>query len=70
MHNLVLAAHSLGLGTVYIGLFDAGKAAAILGVPEGISVVAMTPLGYPDQAGNPRPRKELTEFVSYDKYGH
>lgn len=69
MQNLVLAAHSLGLGTVYVGAFDAKKAASILGVPQGFCVVAVTPLGYPDQAPAPRPRKELPEIVFYDRYG-
>ncbi len=68
MQNLVLAAHSLGLGTVHIGLFDAQEVARILGVPEGYCVVEMTPLGYPDQVRNPRPRKELPEIVCYDKW--
>ena len=69
MQNLVLAAHSLGLGTVYVGLFDAQKAASILEVPEGFCVVAVTPLGHPDQELRPVPRKELAEIVFYDKYG-
>lgn len=69
MQNLVLAAHSLGLGTVHVGAFDAEKAANILQVPQGFCVVVMTPLGYPDQEPNPRPRKELSEIVFYDKYG-
>jgi nitroreductase len=69
MQNLVLEAHSLGLGTVHLGLFDAEKAAGILGVPEGFCVVSMTPLGYPDEAPNSVPRKELSEFVSYDEFG-
>ncbi|MFH1003646.1 MAG: nitroreductase family protein, partial [Chloroflexota bacterium] len=56
MQNLVLAAHALGLGTVHVGRFDAPKAAAVLEVPPGFSVVEMTPLGYPDQAPQPRPR--------------
>jgi nitroreductase len=69
MQNLVLAAHSLGLGTVYIGAFDAKKIATILGVPEGFCVVAMTPLGYPDEEPPARPRKELSEIVFHDKFG-
>ena len=69
MQNLVLAAHSLGLGTVFVGAFDAKKAATILGVPEGFCVVAITPLGYPDQDPRPVPRKELSDIVFYDKYG-
>ena len=68
MQNLVLAAHSLGLGTVYVGAFDAKKAASILGVPQGFCVVGMTPLGYPAQEPGPRPRKELSEIVFYDKF--
>lgn len=69
MQNLVLAAHSLGLSTVYVGRADAKKAAKILEIPEGYCFVAMTPLGYPDQVRNPRPRKELTEIIFYDKFG-
>jgi len=69
MQNLTLAAHSLGLGTVHVGAFDAKKAATILGVPQGFCVVEMTPLGYPDEEPPIRPRQELSEIVSYDKYG-
>jgi len=69
MQNLVLAAHALGLGTVYVGRFDAGEAARILSVSEGYRVVAMTPLGYPAETKEPRPRKELDEIVHYDKWG-
>ena len=68
MQNLVLAAHSLGLGTVYVGAFDAKKAASILEVPQGVCVVGMTPLGYPAQEPEPRPRKELSEIVFYNKF--
>jgi len=69
MQNLVLAAHSLGLGTVFVGAFDAKKAATILGVPEGFCVVAITPLGYPDHQPGAVPRKELSDIIFYDKYG-
>ena len=69
MQNLVLTAHSLGLGTVHVGQFDAKRAAAILEVPQGFCVVEMTPLGYPDQEPKVRPRKELSEIIFYDKYG-
>jgi len=69
MQNLTLAAHSLGVGTVHLGAFDAKKVATILGIPEGFCVVSMAPLGYPDQEPKVRPRKELSEIVFYDKYG-
>jgi nitroreductase len=68
MQNLVLAAFALGLGTVHIGLFDHRKVEEALGVPDDIEVIAMTPLGYPDEAIEPRPRKELKEIVFYNRY--
>jgi len=69
MQNLCLAAYALGLGTVIIGMFDHQKVAEILGVPQGVEVVAMTPLGYPAVQRSGSNRKEVTEFVSYEKYG-
>jgi len=70
MQNLALAAHALGLGTVHVGQFDAKKVTEVLGVPDGFCVVEMTPLGYPDHEGKAPPRKELSEIVFYDKFGH
>jgi nitroreductase len=69
MQNLCLAAYSLGLGTVVVGMFDHKKAEEILGVPEGIEVVAMTPLGYPATGGSIPKRKDVSEFVFSDHYG-
>lgn len=68
MQNLTLAAHSLGLGTVHVGAFDAKKVAEILNVPRGFAVVEMTPLGYPDEQPAARTRKELSEIVLHDKF--
>ncbi len=68
MENLCLAAHCLGLGTVIIGSFDAKKVEDLLGVPENISVVSMTPLGYPLQEVSAPKRKELADFVHFETY--
>ena len=69
MENLTLAAHALGLGTVIVGGFDAIKTAEVLGVPEGLSVVTMTPLGFPDHKGQISPRKELSDITYNEKCG-
>jgi hypothetical protein len=50
-------------------MFDHKKAEEILGVPEGIEVVAMTPLGYPATGGSTPKRKDISEFVFSDHYG-
>jgi len=69
MQNLCLAAYSLGLGTVVVGMFDHKKVEKILGVPEDVEVVAMTPLGYPAAEGSTPKRKDVSEFVYSDHYG-
>jgi len=69
MHTLTLAAHARGLGSVHIGLFDARAAAEVLAVPQGVAVVELLPLGYPDGEPSPTSRKEVRDFVSYGTYG-
>ena len=69
MQSFCLAAYGQGLGTVVVGLFDHKKAEEILGVSQNVEVVAMTPLGYPAAQGGAPKRKEVSEFVSREKYG-
>lgn len=66
--NLCLAAKGMGLGTVHIGAFDAMKAKEILKVPEGVVVVEMIPVGYPDQEPKAPARKDIKDFVFLNEY--
>lgn len=68
MDHLILAATDAGLGTCWIGAFDAQAAKEVLGLPEGVEPIAFSPLGYP--AGEPRSkkRKELSELVRYERW--
>jgi nitroreductase len=50
-------------------LFDAKEAARILEVPEGVVVVEMTPLGYPNEEPIAPRRKEPADIVFKEKYG-
>lgn len=65
---MILEAQEQGLGTCWLGSFDEEKVKEILEIPEQVRVVAMTPLGYADESPKAKPRKELKEIVSYDKY--
>ena len=69
LQNLTLAAFEKGLGTVHVGFFDSKKAEAVLQVPQGITVVELLPLGYPDADAKITPRKALDDFVFFDVYG-
>ena len=47
MEHLMLAATEIGLGTAWICAFDEKAIKKMLGIPEDIRVVAITPLGHP-----------------------
>ena len=68
MQNLCLAAQALGLGTVHIGAFNSEDAEKALGVPEGVTVVAITPLGVPATESRAPKRRAIEDFVHHDKY--
>jgi len=65
---LILKAHEEGLGTCWLGYFDKDKVRAVLGIPENMSIVAVTPLGYPAENPDARSRKPLGEITRYNKY--
>lgn len=68
LDHLTLAAHSLGLGTCWVAWFKEERIRDALGIPEDVRVVALTPLGYPDEAPEKTPRKNLEELVLYERY--
>ncbi len=65
---MILQAYELGLGTCWIGAFNEDDVKKILKVPEAIRVVAMTPLGYPNQPPSQRVRKGLNQIICFEKY--
>lgn len=63
IEHMVLRAVDLGLGSCWIGRFDRDKAREILGVDDNIHLVALLPVGYPDQSPPQRPRIPLDQMV-------
>jgi nitroreductase len=67
--NLMLAAHALGLGTVFVGVFDEEKVRELLSIPAGIRIVGIFPLGYAkEEKKEGPPRKPLIEFIFKEKW--
>ncbi|RLB12887.1 MAG: nitroreductase, partial [Deltaproteobacteria bacterium] len=66
--SLCLAAHSLGLGTVIVGLFEHDKVKQILNVPEEYEVVTIVPVGYPEKIPSAPKRKESKDFIHYGRF--
>jgi nitroreductase len=68
--HLVLAATNLGLGACWMG--QTGREDLIkglLGIPDNFKVVAVIPIGVPDETPKPKERKSLDAIVSWEKYG-
>jgi len=65
---MILKAYEEGLGTCWLGNFNKDKVKSVLGIPDNVSVVAVTPLGYPAENPAARPRVAIDEIVSWDKY--
>ena len=67
---LVLEASALGLGTCWVGAFPEQPVKKLLGVPYHIRIVAITPLGVPDEAPAQRPRKPLNQLAYAESWGN
>jgi len=62
VEHMVLAATALGYGTCWIGAFEEDSVKRLLKIPERIRVVALLPIGVPNEAPASKPRKELHEI--------
>lgn len=60
-----LAAYNKGLGTVIMGIFDEAKIVELLEIPDDRELVALIPVGYPDEAPVAPRRKPVSDLLSY-----
>lgn len=79
LEHLVLAATDAGLGTCWIGFFNEEKLKKLLEIPDDIKIIALTPVGYPEDkekisgkiikalAGS-KNRKKIEEITHYNKW--
>jgi nitroreductase len=61
--NLMLVAHELGLGTVWVGAFDEWQVFEILNLPQNLRPVAIIPVGYPAKIPSARQRVSKNKAV-------
>ena len=61
----MLQAWELGLGTCWMANYTEPGLRAALGLPEEISIVAIMPIGYADEAPAVKPRKPAEEVIEY-----
>jgi len=68
IQNLMLAAHSLGIGSLWISAFDAGELRKIVKVPKHYKTLAIICLGQYSHKPRAPPKRNLDEMVHFDKF--
>lgn len=71
VQSFLLAAHSLGLGTCWIGVINTEfekPMKKLLGVPEDLAVLCTVSVGYPDEKPGSS-RRPLEELVHWERFG-
>jgi nitroreductase len=58
-----------GLGTVWVGAITPKEIHDFLKLPDNIFVHSLLPIGYPDEDPKPRPRKDHSKVIFWEKYG-
>ena len=64
--NMMLVAHELGLGSVWVGAFNEFEVFEHLNLPVNLRPIAIIPIGYPSKTPRTTPRvspDEIVEFV-------
>ena len=68
LEHIVLAATALDYGTCWIGAFDEDAIKHLLKIPVNVKVIAVLPIGVPDETPAPRPRKEFSEIFFKEEW--
>jgi len=69
IEHMVLASTALGYGTCWIGAFNENDVKEIAKVPENMTVIALLPIGVPDENPPPKPRRAFKEVFFKESYG-
>lgn len=69
--HLMLEAHSLGLGSTWIGYFEPLKIREVYKIPENLEIVSILAIGYPSEYAIPsemhNKRNPIEKMVYWDK---
>ena len=68
LEHICLQAADLGLGTCWIGSFDADKVRQILGIPDDIIIVELMAIGYPADSKPGTKREPIEKIICYDSW--
>lgn len=67
--NIMLAAHSMGIGTCVALSYAKAAIAEILSIPEGVEPMLVITLGYPAENPEPPARLDIDQIAFAEEYG-
>jgi nitroreductase len=67
--NMLLTAHALGIGGVWVGAFDEEKMRELLNIPKTARPQAILAFGYPDEIPDHKRVKDLSILTYFNSYG-
>jgi len=68
LEHMCLQATELGLATCWIGSFYPDKIRKIVGIPDGVIIVALLALGYPADTPKQSRRETIDQIVSFENW--
>ncbi len=68
VENILLAAHALGLGAVWVGAFHESAIARILNLPDYVRPIAIIPVGWPAEKPSKRSRYPIQELTHWERW--
>ncbi|MGD0994196.1 MAG: nitroreductase family protein [Candidatus Bathyarchaeia archaeon] len=68
IQNILLTAHSLGLGSCWIGAFKEDEIRQVIKAPKEMRPVALIPVGYPNEAPAARSRRPVGEIMHKETF--
>ncbi len=69
IQNILITAHSFGLGAVWVGTFVEPKIRKALQIPDGTNIDAVIPIGFPDETPKRKATLEMSDYVNFEKFG-
>jgi len=69
IENMLLTAHSLGLGACWVGAYEEDALRRVINPPEQVITHAIITIGYADEQPNMPPKNRIEHYVFLEKWG-
>src|SRR3989344_4773124 len=68
IENMLLTAHSLGLGSCWVGAFDEEEIRRLCNLPEHVNVQGIVTIGYADETPQAPPKHRIEHVMFFEKW--